>query len=86
MRAERIVKRQNLKDKYKAIRIAVNASRPLMEAQKRLREAHDAGVQQGFKMAVAEIKAAEDAKAKANISEGVNALVEGANVAPVPNS
>lgn len=64
MKTDRIVKRRNLKQELANIKAIISTSRPLLEANARLQQAFDAGIQSGYKKRleeeIAEAKAAGD--------------------------
>lgn len=55
MRINRIVQRQSLKEQVATFRARIEASRPLMEAERRLQQAYQAGFIKGMQEAKASL-------------------------------
>lgn len=61
MRTDRIVKRQNMREQLKTLKALHAASKPLLDAERNLRQAYLVGFQAGLKEAITREKANKNA-------------------------
>ena len=73
MRSDRIIKRQGLKEQLKDVRARIGATRPFIEAEKKLRQAFQAGYDYRVKE---EVKAKEQAEKDRLQAQSLEPLTE----------